>query len=275
MADCRLARAREEDFVILWLASLPPWECAFLVVGLTTAASMILTVLVRRIVGFERLVSNNEVAGFKFAVLGVVYAVLLGFAVITVWEKFKSAQEAVTTEATAAGVIYRLTGGIEAADRPAIQGAIRSYLNAVVTLEGNAMEVGKADVSTTLALNNLYKATLAAKPVDLEDSDVFQAMLGELRALAEARRERLELSRGAVPDIMWFILFGGAVLNITFALFFGTKNVTAQVIMAGMLSAVIFMALFVIITINYPFTGDVKVALEPLKYTLDNLLTQD
>jgi hypothetical protein len=261
--------------VILWLASLPPWECAFLVVGLTTAASMILTVLVRRIVGFERLVSNNEVAGFKFAVLGVVYAVLLGFAVITVWEKFKSAQEAVTTEATAAGVIYRLTGGIEAADRPAIQGAIRSYLNAVVTLEGNAMEVGKADVSTTLALNNLYKATLAAKPVDLEDSDVFQAMLGELRALAEARRERLELSRGAVPDIMWFILFGGAVLNITFALFFGTKNVTAQVIMAGMLSAVIFMALFVIITINYPFTGDVKVALEPLKYTLDNLLTQD
>ena len=63
--------------MIFWLASLPPWQCAFLVVGLTTAGSMILTVLVRRIVGFERLVSNNEVAGFKFAVLGVVYAVLL------------------------------------------------------------------------------------------------------------------------------------------------------------------------------------------------------
>jgi hypothetical protein len=261
--------------VILWLASMSTWQCALLVVGLTTAASMVLTVLVRRIVGFERLVSNNEVAGFKFAVLGVVYAVLLGFAVITVWEKFKAAQEAVTTEAAAAGAIYRLTGGLEIADRPAIQAGIRHYLDMAVTKEANSMTVGQADVSTTQALNNLYKATLAAKPIDLEDSDVFQAMLGELRALAEARRERLELSRGAVPDIMWSILFGGAVLNIAFALFFGTKNVRAQIIMAGMLSAVIFMALFVIININFPFTGDVRVTLEPLRYTLDNFVTQD
>jgi hypothetical protein len=46
------------------------------------------------IVGFERLVSNNEVAGFKFAALGVGRAVLLGFAVVTVWEKSKATQEA-------------------------------------------------------------------------------------------------------------------------------------------------------------------------------------
>jgi hypothetical protein len=38
---------------------------------------------------------------------------------------------------------------------------------------------------------------------------------------------------------------------------------------------VIFMALFVIININFPFTGDVKVALEPLQYTLDNFSSQD
>jgi hypothetical protein len=261
--------------VVLWLASLPVWQCALLVVGLTTAGSMILTILVRRIVGFERLVSNNEVAGFKFAVVGVVYAVLLGFAVITVWEKFKASQEAVTSEAAAAGAIYRLTGGLEITERPAIQSAIRRYLSMVVTREANTMSVGQADVSTTLALNSLYRATLAAKPIDVEDSDVFQAMLTELRSLAEARRERLELSHGAVPNIMWYVLFGGAVLNIAFALFFGTKNVMAQVIMAGMLSAVIFMALFVIININFPFTGDVKVALEPLQYTLDNFSTQD
>ncbi len=62
--------------------------------GLTTAASMILTVLLRNIVGFERLASNNEVAGFKFAALRVGRAVLLGFAVVTVWEKSKATQEA-------------------------------------------------------------------------------------------------------------------------------------------------------------------------------------
>ena len=39
----------------------------------------------RRVVGVEVLERHNEVAGFIYAVLGVVYAVLLGFAAITVW----------------------------------------------------------------------------------------------------------------------------------------------------------------------------------------------
>jgi hypothetical protein len=64
--------------MILWLASLPIWFCAVLVIGVPTVVTMVLTLIVRRNVGFERLVSHNEVAGLKFAVLGVVYAVTIG-----------------------------------------------------------------------------------------------------------------------------------------------------------------------------------------------------
>jgi len=78
-----------------------------------------------------------------------------------------------------------------------------------------------------------------------------------------------------VPAVVWAVLLGGALLNVGFALFFGTKHVTAQVIMAGMLAAVIFMALFVIIMINYPFSGGVRVSMEPLHYVLENLTKQD
>jgi hypothetical protein len=265
----------KECLVILWLASQPIWTCALLVVGIPTVVTMILTVFVRNNVGFERLVSNNEVAGFKFAVLGVVYAVLLGFAVISVWEKFKDAEGDVTAEAASADSIYRLTGGFESTNRPALQAAVRHYLTLVLAREANTMETGQADVSTNIALNDLYSAVLAAKPTDVEESDVFSATLDELRSLAEARRERLELSRGAVPPIMWSVLAGGAILNIAFALFFGTKHVISQVIMAGMLAAVIFMSLFVVININYPFAGGLKVSLEPLKYTFENLSSQD
>jgi hypothetical protein len=50
--------------------------------------------------------------------------------------------------------------------------------------------------------------------------------------------------------------------------------VTSQVVMAGMLSAILFTSLFVIININYPFTGDLRVSMEPLQYTLDTLSSQ-
>ena len=47
----------------------------------------------------EKLTANNEVAGFKFALIGVLYAVLLGFTVIIVWEQFEDVEKDVVTKA--------------------------------------------------------------------------------------------------------------------------------------------------------------------------------
>jgi hypothetical protein len=45
-------------------------------------------VLVEYLVPWQVRRQHNDVAGFIYAVLGVVYAVLLGFATIVVWEDF-------------------------------------------------------------------------------------------------------------------------------------------------------------------------------------------
>ena len=91
----------------LWLAGLPLWIAAIFLVLLPTTAAMCGPVLIRRRIGLERLVSNNEIAGFKFATVGVIFAVLLAFAVIVVWEKFSDAETAVIQEAGAAATLYR------------------------------------------------------------------------------------------------------------------------------------------------------------------------
>ena len=64
--------------------------------------------VVRHFVPLSQLRTNNEVAGFKFATVGVLYAVLLAFAVIVVWEKFNEAESNVALEAGAAVTLYRL-----------------------------------------------------------------------------------------------------------------------------------------------------------------------
>ena len=80
---------------------------AILAVVLPTILAMAGPVLVRRRVNLNKLSANNEVAGFKFATVGVLYAVLLGFAVIIVWERFSDAEKAVAEESGAAATIYR------------------------------------------------------------------------------------------------------------------------------------------------------------------------
>jgi hypothetical protein len=97
--------------VSLFLSGLPTWAAAILLVIAPTIAAMCGPVLMRRRVGLERLTSNNEIAGFKFATVGVIYAVLMAFAVIVAWEKFSEAEIAVVKEAGASAILYGLLRG--------------------------------------------------------------------------------------------------------------------------------------------------------------------
>jgi hypothetical protein len=72
-----------------FLATVPLWLLIVLVVVIPTVLAMIAQILIRRWVGVETLTKNNEIAGFKFATVGVIYAVLLAFSVIVVWEKIQ------------------------------------------------------------------------------------------------------------------------------------------------------------------------------------------
>lgn len=83
-----------------------------MIIGLGTLLSMLGPALVRRYVDIKRLTANNEVAGFKFATIGVLYAVLLAFAIIVVWQKFSDAEVNVVREAGAAENLYRLSQGL-------------------------------------------------------------------------------------------------------------------------------------------------------------------
>jgi len=146
------------------LATAPLWLSGILLVIVPTALAMVGPVLARKIVGLERLSTNNEVAGFKFAVVGVLYAVLLAFVVIVVWQKFSDAETDVSREAGAAATVYRLTGGIDAQSRAALRGDLTAYLNSAIADDWKAMAEGRSSRKTTQALNALTRPRLRTSP---------------------------------------------------------------------------------------------------------------
>lgn len=202
-----------------WLDELPLWLSALLLVGGSTLFAVCGPVLVRRRVELERLTTNNEVAGFKFATLGAVYAVLLAFAVFVVWETYRDAAVSVTHEAGAAAAIHRLSAALGTAEREAIQGALGGYLGAVVADDWPAMAAtGIGGAAANRALSGLYAATLAWAPGTPREEAILAGLIEQLDEMTRARRERVGLATGVVPEIIWIALFAGAVLTITFTL---------------------------------------------------------
>ncbi len=242
-----------------FLITSPLWLVGAPLLALMTLISMAGPVVVRRWVPLERLRTNNEVAGFKFAVVGVLDAVLLAFAVIVVWEKFTEADNNVALEAGAAVTIYRLADGVGGAQGAALHDAIGAYLGSAIQDDWPSMGRGYESPATTAALGHVYADLLRFRPTDERAQVVMAEVLYQLDQLSQARRARLVMVTGIVPGIVWVVLFLGAFVTIGFTFFFGAENLKAQAVMTGALASLIFASLLIIIAIDQPFTGTVKV----------------
>lgn len=253
---------------MMFLTTRPLWQAGLLLVGLATLLAMSGPFLVRRRVGLAKLSTNNEVAGFKFATVGVLYAVLLGFAVIVVWEKFSDAENNVAQEAGALATVYRLAAGIRDATGTTLRDCLTDYIEATIAEDWPAMERGKESPAVTRALGRVYGAVLAYSPGDRRGAALLAEVLRQLDLVTQSRRARLVLASGIVPGVVWLVLFGGAVVTIGFTFFFGAENLRAQMAMTGALAVLICSGLLVIIAIDHPFAGSVRVPPEALSTVL-------
>lgn len=253
----------------LFLSTLPLWIAALILVIIPTILAMCGPAIIRRQVGLERLTTNNEIAGFKFATVGVIYAVLIAFAVIVVWERFSDGESAVLQEAGAAATLYRLTSG-PAPEAAATRNALDNYLKLAIERDWPQMAIEHDSPDVTRALDELYAATIRLAEKSPVPPAVLTEMFKQLDAITQARRTRLHLASGIVPDILWIVLFCGAFLTIVFTFFFATENLSAQIMMTGILSVLVLMGLLVIVSIDHPFSGPVHIDSDPLQKVLDD-----
>jgi hypothetical protein len=251
--------------IFFFLSSQPLWISAAIIVGLGTLLSMVGLVLVRRCVDVRSLTANNELAGHKFATIGVLYAVTLAFAIIVVWEKFVDAELDVVHEAGAAESIYRLSQGVSDKAGAALRSAVANYLKAAISDDWSAMDRGAAGAEEIIgaegaakeALDAVYSALVSS--TGQADSAVLSEMLRQVDLVAQSRRARLVASEGTVPNLLWLVLLGGAAITIGYTFFFGAESLRAQALMTALLALMIFSELLVIVGIDRPFSGAVKI----------------
>jgi len=98
--------------------------------------------LVARFVSADSRTPHNDVAGFIYAALGVIYAVLLALVVIAVWEEYDAASVTVEQEANALAEIFWLAHRLPEPEGSHIQELGRSYAQDVIDEVWPLMEQG-------------------------------------------------------------------------------------------------------------------------------------
>jgi uncharacterized protein DUF4239 len=242
------------------------WLWGILLVGAMVLLAVTGTLLARRWVGVEVLKLNNEVAGFIYAVIGVVYAVLLGFTAIIVWEQYDKAQAVVEQEANELADLYRDAQTFPDDVRRELETRLRTYARFVVEKEWPAMVERKSSPETWEAYNQLWRTYHLFQPENEHEKTWYAQSLTRMTQLGDQRRLRLLISRSeGVPGVMWLVLLGAGVVTIGFSFLFGTKNTTAQILMTAGLALVIALVLLSILAMQHPFAGITRVETDAFK----------
>jgi hypothetical protein len=233
--------------------------------------------LVQRLVPAQKRQQHNDVAGFFYAVIGVVYAVLLALLVIAVWEQYQRARETVESEANAVAEIAWLAHRLPEPEHHELQEDARSYAHEVVDNEWPRMEQGLGGVQSLPEgwdLIDDMRATLQeVEPSTEAEQELYAEGLDQIERLNDARRMRIVASKEGLPGVLWAVLVFGAVVALGFTYLFGLRNSWAHRLMVMSLTAVIALVLFTIGVMEYPFSGGARIEPEAFELILERFET--
>jgi hypothetical protein len=237
--------------------------------------------VVQRLVPATSRQRHNDVAGFIYAALGVIYAVLIALVVIAVWEEYDAASVTVEQEANALAEIFWLGHRIPEPEGSHIQELARSYAEEVVDKEWPLMEQGEAPLMTQVeqtptgwTLIDEIRANLQEfQPRTQADEQLYAEGLDQVQRLADARRMRLVAAEEGIPGVLWSVLIFGGVAAIGFTYLFGLANTWAHRLMVVTLAAVIGLVLFTIGAMEHPFSGGARIGPEAFDLVLERFET--
>jgi hypothetical protein len=241
---------------------------------LPTLAAVAGTFLIRRRLPSAVLRSSHDVSAAILSVIGTLYAVVLAFTVVIVWEHYSDAGSAAEREGTDLGDLWRLAGAFDPVDGDRVNRALVVYARAVVDREWPAMVNGRSDPETWKAMDALWSTYRSMVPRTAVQQIAYSESIRRLDELSDSRRLRLHSLAADVPFLMWLLLIVGGVVVVGFCFLFAPESVGVHALMVGLLAAMIAANLCLVSEFDNPFDGWPRIEADVMRSQLDRVIAK-
>lgn len=237
-----------------------------------TSTSVLGLFIVRKLLKIQGLVKEEIKIGTTICTLiGALYGLILALMVINLWQDYKNMNAKTIEEATNIDILYRDANNLDPIQKKHLRTLIRNYLTIIINDSWPLMVKG---IESNKALNtynalDLYVLNLKIQKNEIGQEALKSDLMDGVSKLAFFRKERLfYASTPRVPKDMWFIIFIGAVLAVSSTYFIRFKSFHLQVVYTVMHSLMIGIVVYLILVLNYPFRGAIKIEPFAFKKTL-------
>ncbi len=245
--------------------AIPTIPMAILIAILSVGVALLGLYIFKRLGLRMSLRQNNSVTGSIYPVMGGIYGIFLAFTIIIAWSQFLDAKRSVYQEVTHLSELWRDAQVFPEPVQKRIETQLIAYAEAVVHTEWKSIGLaGQPSPEAQNAYRDLWQCYYDFKPETPQQETFYQISLTQLNEVGKHRRQRIMESRSKLPGPLWvFLLFGG-VVTVVFTYFFGARHLWVHATIIALLAWLIAFGLFLILSLQYPFTGDISI--KPLPF---------
>jgi hypothetical protein len=246
-----------------FLYSHPTWLVGLVVIGIWTGLALAGLYVFHRLVDVHMRHKDTETVGLTYAIVAVVYAVLIAFIVVDVFETFAKGDEIATAEANKLSNLMLDSAGLPPQMAEAVRSDLDKYIDIVVKSEWPSQQAGKLAAPVFepgwTALGHLSTRLAAFEPATMGQNVNKGEMLHVMNELIKARRSRIVAAGEHLPAVVWQILLLAGVVAVGYTYLFGAHSFRIHLAITGLISATISLVFVLIIALDYPFRGEVSV----------------
>ena len=243
---------------VLWIYSLPNWVVGTAVIATMVLISSLLVVLAHRYVP-TKIRENAELLAMFSQSSGVLYSVLLAMITVNAWQNFSDMDNTIADEAYTVADAYRDAGGYPQPLRSEIRTTLRHYTNNVISKEWMQLAQGVEPQEARIDVDQLFDLVSHFEPKTQGQLVIHQEFFRALNQIAHLRRERISGVDQSVLPILWVVVWIGAFINLGITAFSGSGRPLVDHLLNGSFAVNIGLVTFLILALDHPFLGEIRV----------------
>lgn len=239
--------------------------CLFAVVGLL--------VVRRRVLPRLRIdEADSEFTGSMLQSVMVFYGLAVALIAVTVFETYSDTTKVVTGEATALNALYRDVTSYPEPIRTDLQRGLRDYTDYVIHQAWPLQQQGKIPAGGFEHMTRFQVLLTSFEPATEGQKILHGETLRAYNLLIQSRRLRLDAVGTGLPTVMWAVIVIGAFIGLSASFFFKVQDARLHLVEVLLLAVFIGLIIFMILTLDRPFRGNLGIRADPYQLVYDQLM---
>jgi hypothetical protein len=202
----------------------------------------------------------------------VFFGLAVALIAVTVFQTYSDTTKVVTQEATALNALYRDVTSYPDPIRSDLQQRLRDYTDQLINQAWPLQQKGKVPLAGIEHMTNFQVALTKFEPTTEGEKILHAETLRVYNLLIQARRLRLDAVGTGLPTVMWAVTIIGAFISLSASFFFKVADVRLHLIEVVLLSVFVGLVIFMIVTQDRPFRGNLGIKADSYQLVYDQLM---